>query len=114
MFATDFEYDEKRLSEFDMIICSFDGASGIEPVSSGTDITYKQEKPSGSDAFHLHSCAYDSPYRICISHQEKYPIYKRGSAANHSINSKLRRTATDISTGMPSLPQNRLTLMAIL
>ncbi len=62
MFATDFEYDEKRLSEFDMIICSFDGASGIDPVSSGTDITYKQEKPSGSDAFHLHSCAYDSPY----------------------------------------------------
>ncbi len=23
-------------------------------------------------------------FRICISHQEKYPIYKRGSAANHS------------------------------
>lgn len=62
MFATDFEYDEKRLSEFNMIICSFDGASGIESVSSGADITYSQEKSSGSDTFHLHSCAYDSPY----------------------------------------------------
>lgn len=62
MFATDFEYDGKRLSEFNMIICSFDGASGIESVSSGADITYSQEKSSGSDTFHLHSCAYDSPY----------------------------------------------------
>lgn len=66
MFATDFEYDGKRLSEFNMIICSFNGSSGIESVSSGADITYNQQKSSGSNTFHLQSCAYDSPYSSTI------------------------------------------------
>lgn len=62
MYAKDFEYDKKRLSEYGMIVCSFNGSSGAEPVSSGADIIYTQEKSIGSDIFHLHSAAYDSVY----------------------------------------------------
>lgn len=62
MYATDFEYDQKRLSEFRMIVCHFDSASGSESMSSGADITYHQERASGSDIFSLHASTYDSPY----------------------------------------------------
>lgn len=76
MYAIDFEYDQKRLSEFHMIVCSFDGSSGMETVSSGADITYAQEKPGGSDIFHLHASSYDAPYsctfQICKSPCMRY------------------------------------------
>lgn len=62
MYATDFEYDQKRLSEFHMMVCHFDGVSGIESMSSGADITYHQEQSVGSDIFRLHASTYDSPY----------------------------------------------------
>lgn len=62
MYTTDFEYDKKRLSEFGMILCSFNGASSIEAVSSGADLTLNQAKPSGYDRFNLYSAAYDTPY----------------------------------------------------
>lgn len=62
MYATDFQYDKKRLSEFRMILCSFDSGSGMESVSSGADITYHQEKAGGSNIFSLLAHSYDSPY----------------------------------------------------
>ncbi len=62
MYATDFEYDQKRLSEFHMMVCHFDGVSGTESMSSGADITYHQERAGGSDIFNLHASTYDSPY----------------------------------------------------
>lgn len=62
MYCTDFEYDRKRLSEYNMIICSFQGASGVESVSSGADITFNQGKASGFSRFYLYSSGYDSAY----------------------------------------------------
>lgn len=62
MYATDFEYDKKRLSEFRMILCSFDNGSSMESISSGADITYHQEKSSGSEIFNLQAHSYESPY----------------------------------------------------
>lgn len=62
MYATDFEYDKKRLSEFRMILCSFDNGSSLEAVSSGADITYHQQKSGGSNIFGLQAHSYESPY----------------------------------------------------
>lgn len=62
MYATDFEYDNKRLSEFNMMICSLNGNSGIESVSSGADLVFNQGKSSGYDKFNLYSSTYDSAY----------------------------------------------------
>lgn len=70
MYALDFIYDSKKLSDFDMIICKFD-SSGLETVSSGADITFNQIKPSGSNKFNLYSANYDNAYsatfQICIN-----------------------------------------------
>lgn len=62
MYTTDFEYNKKRLSEFGMILCTFNGGFGVEAVSSGADLTLNQAKPSGYDRFSLYSAAYDAPY----------------------------------------------------
>lgn len=62
MYTIDFEYDKRRLSEYNMIICSFNGNSGIEPVSSGADITFNQGKSSGSNKFNLYSSTYENAY----------------------------------------------------
>lgn len=38
MYAEDFEYDGRRLSDYGCIICSFGGSSGVEMVSVGAQI----------------------------------------------------------------------------
>ena len=40
MKAYDFIYDEKKLSEFGMILCNFGGSKGVETVSDGCNITF--------------------------------------------------------------------------
>ena len=62
MYCTDFEYDNEKLSDYGMMICSFHGTGGFETVSSGADITFHQQKSAGSNNFHLYASAYDAPY----------------------------------------------------
>lgn len=62
MYAANFEFDGKTLSDFGMMICSFEGKSGIETVSSGSDITFNQIQTTGSNRFNLYSSAYPSAY----------------------------------------------------
>ena len=40
--CTDFEYAGEMLSDYGMMLCSFDSGGGIEPVSSGADGTFNQ------------------------------------------------------------------------
>ena len=40
MKAYDFEFDNKRLSEFGMILCNFGGLKGLESISDGAEITF--------------------------------------------------------------------------
>ena len=40
MKAYDFIYNEKKLSEFGMILCNFGGSKGVETVSDGCNITF--------------------------------------------------------------------------
>ena len=63
MFGTDFEYDGKRLSDFGLIILSFNGIND-DTSSSGTDITYGQVRTAGGDTFNLYSSTYESAYSL--------------------------------------------------
>lgn len=69
MYALDFEYAGEKLSDYGMVLCSFDGGSGVETVSSGADITFEQAKPCGSWRFSIYSrnynSAYTSTFQIC-------------------------------------------------
>ena len=53
--CTDFEFAGEMLSDYGMILCSFDSGGGIETFSSGADITFNQIKPIGSNRFNLYS-----------------------------------------------------------
>lgn len=81
----DFEYAGEMLSDYGMMICSFDSGTGIETVSSGADITFNQIKPTGSNRFLLYSSTYNeslsATFQIC-----KNPcIYKNNTAMEISI-----------------------------
>ena len=60
MLAYDFEYDSKRLSSFDMIICKFGGADGIETISNGSEITFNTISTLGGIHHKLTSTQYES------------------------------------------------------
>lgn len=64
MYCKDFEYDGKRLSEYGMMICSFNGSQDLETVSSGADITFQQLHSGTSENFNLYSSVYETPYTI--------------------------------------------------
>lgn len=61
MYATNFEYAGENLSDYGMIICRFDGSGGIETVSSGSDVTFHQIKPSGQNHFNNYFPTYEEP-----------------------------------------------------
>ncbi len=62
MYTKNFEYDNEKLSDYGMIVCSFNGSGGMETVSCGSDITFLQEKAGGANRFLLYSTAYDSAF----------------------------------------------------
>ena len=68
MYTIDFEYDGKRLSDFGMMICTFD-SSGLETVSSGADITFNTIKSVGSNKVKMYGSKYEemytNPFQIC-------------------------------------------------
>lgn len=39
MYAEDFEYDGRRLSDYGLMICTFGGSSGVETISTGAQIS---------------------------------------------------------------------------
>ena len=79
MYAIDFFYDKEKLSDYNMMICSFDG-KGTETVSSGADITFNQVKHTGVDYNNISSVtyeAYTTTFQICkrvcgVSSQEEF------------------------------------------
>ena len=40
MYALDFEYDGRYLSDYGFVICNFGGASDMDVVSAGSKITF--------------------------------------------------------------------------
>ncbi len=83
MYATDFEYDGLALSDFGMMISSFN-SPGAETVSSGADIRFHTVRPAGSDRFHFYGANYEECFcatlqiskspcamdRLCLSPEE--------------------------------------------
>ena len=61
MYAIDFEYDGIRLSDYGMMICSFDSV-GLETISSGSDLTFNTVKTTGSDIFRFYGAKYEESY----------------------------------------------------
>lgn len=61
MYAIDFEYAEEMLSDYGMMIGSFDGSQD-GTVQSGADIKFNQVKPSGSNKSLIVSTSYEECY----------------------------------------------------
>lgn len=68
MYATNFEYDGLKASDYGVMICRFDSASP-ETVSSGADIYFDTVRPSGSNKFKMYGSkyteSYSSTFQIC-------------------------------------------------
>ena len=58
MKAFDFEYDNRRLSEFGMVICSFD-SKGVETVANGATISFNTISTSGGSKHEVTSVEYE-------------------------------------------------------
>lgn len=59
MYALDFEYDNKYLSDFGFIICSFENPSGADVVSSGSKITFNTVAQNKGSRYSLTGTQYD-------------------------------------------------------
>jgi len=62
MYSTDFEYADKRLSDFGCIVCTIDRSSGVEEINIGCDITFNTVKNNHSSIHSKTSSAYDNVY----------------------------------------------------
>ena len=59
MRAFDFEYDDKRLSEFGCMLCNFGSSKGVETVSDGCQVTFNTVATIGGNYHNLMSAAYE-------------------------------------------------------
>lgn len=70
MRAYDFEFNNKRLSEFNMVICSF-GEKGLETISNGATITFNTVSTLGGSHHKLTNTEYEdrleTTFQICKS-----------------------------------------------
>jgi len=62
MYSTDFEYADKRLSDFGCITCTIDKSAGVEEINIGCDITFNTVKNNHSSIHSKTSSAYDNVY----------------------------------------------------
>ena len=80
----DFSYDNIYLSDFGMIICSFDGTSGSETVSAGSKITFNKVSMDKGKTYSLTGTQYDE----CI--QATFTIAK--NPCKHNDNDQMKIT----------------------
>ena len=62
MHMIDFEYADKRLSDFNFIICHINTDGGVSNVSIGSDITFNTIKNTNSSIHKVTSSSYESVY----------------------------------------------------
>lgn len=66
--ATNFLYDNEKLSDYEMVLCKFD-SSTMETVSVGNNLTFNTVKTSLSNKNYLVNAAYEEPltttFQIC-------------------------------------------------
>lgn len=59
MKATDFEFNNKRLSEFGMVLCQFGGSKGLETITDGAAISFTTVPSAGGLKHNLTSSQYE-------------------------------------------------------
>lgn len=59
MYAIDFEYDGQYLSDYDMIICHFDSATGAATADAGSKITFGKVSRNYGKSYGLTNTSYD-------------------------------------------------------
>lgn len=64
MYITDFEYADKRLSDFGYIICHINSDTGIRDVDIGCDITFNTIKNAHSSKRYITSSSYENVYTV--------------------------------------------------
>lgn len=64
MFVTDFEYADKRLSDFGYVMCHINTESGLRDVDIGCDITFNTIKNNHSSVQYITSSSYDNVYSM--------------------------------------------------
>lgn len=62
MWATDFEFADKRLSDFGFIICHINTDSGFRDVETGSDMTFNTVKNNYSSKQYVTSSSYENVY----------------------------------------------------
>lgn len=58
----DFEYADKRLSDFDYIVCKINQSGGVQELDMGFDITFNTVKDNHSSIHYQTSSSYDGVY----------------------------------------------------
>ncbi len=64
MWASDFNYDGIRLSEFGFMICYFDGSTGLEEVEAGTPLNFHTVSTRKGNRFALVDLSYDNALEV--------------------------------------------------
>ena len=59
IYATDFEYNNKYLSDYGFMVCSFDTSSGADTVDSGADITFNTVAQGNGSSYLLTGTKYE-------------------------------------------------------
>lgn len=66
MYAIDFEFDGKRLSDFGCILTSFSGMQN-DVAPSGASTVFSTAKSLSSDIYDMYSSSYDTPFTASFS-----------------------------------------------
>lgn len=66
MYAVDFEFDGRKLSDFGCVLTTFSGLKD-GAVPSGADVVFSTAKASGSDFWDLYATSYDTPFTATFS-----------------------------------------------
>ena len=69
MYAYDFEYDGKRLSDFGMIVCNFSSGNGASNADKGSEITFNTVPAEYGKRFFVAGLQYENclstSFQIC-------------------------------------------------
>lgn len=74
MYALDFQYDDRYLSDYGFMICDFNGQNGANYVNAGSQITFEKVKRNNGSKYSLVSTQYNecitAEFDICKNPEE--------------------------------------------
>lgn len=76
MYATDFEYDDRLLSDYGFIICSFDGTSGANTIDIGQKLTFNKASTNKGKYHSLTGVQYDDCLELSFEIAKNPDIYE--------------------------------------